>query len=304
VKLVAVMLLLAVATCTAHAGDLHISVRDPRAFGYFIGDTIERTIEIDTGNRMELVPASLPRPGALAYWLDLVAVEHKPSSKAGHEQIRLVYQIFYAALEPKRLDLPGFKLSFRQLQAADTAELVIRDIAPFSFLASPLREIVTPKSEDGALPLRPDAKPSILPTGRARTMVLAWLALAAAAATGLLWYYAVWPFSLWTERPFSRAARRIRAINGDGDDALKRRFLVLHRAIDETAGQRVLAGDLSAFLDRHQAFTSVAPLLMKFFDSSRQAFFRNDTAAARHTLSDHDFTTLTQLLEMRERSGA
>ena len=54
----------------------------------------------------------------------------------------------------------------------------------------------------------------------------------------------------------------------------------LHRAVDDSAGRRVLADDLPTFLDHRPQFKPLAPELSLFFESSRDAFFGADPAAA------------------------
>ena len=92
-----------------------VNIYEPRRFGHFIGDTLERRVEVITSGDTELFTAALPRPGPLTYWLDLVSIEHKSREDNGRRiyDITLKYQIFYSALEAKRLDIPAFPLRFK-----------------------------------------------------------------------------------------------------------------------------------------------------------------------------------------------
>ena len=83
------VLLLAIAAGSAAAEVRAVRAFEPRPFGYFLGDVLERTIEIESGPEDEVVPASLPRTGASNYWLELRAIEvasreegASPSSKS------------------------------------------------------------------------------------------------------------------------------------------------------------------------------------------------------------------------------
>ncbi|GJE62541.1 hypothetical protein MPOCJGCO_4674 [Methylobacterium trifolii] len=57
--------------------------------------------------------ASLPRPGPVAYWLDLraVAVEETRQGDGNRIRLRLTYQSFYAALDARTLEMPGASLA-------------------------------------------------------------------------------------------------------------------------------------------------------------------------------------------------
>ncbi len=50
-------------------------MEEPRNFGYFVGDLIERRASSSRIATIELLAASLPKPGPLNYWLDLTRVE-------------------------------------------------------------------------------------------------------------------------------------------------------------------------------------------------------------------------------------
>jgi mxaA protein len=50
-------------------------------------------------------------------------------------------------------------------------------------------------------------------------------------------------------------------------------MLVLHRAFDATAGRRVFADDLDAFISRHQHFLPLRNRIAAFFEMSRAVFF-------------------------------
>jgi mxaA protein len=44
-----------------------VTVKEPRSFGYFIGDTLQREVDLWLAPGQELDEASLPRPGPLNY---------------------------------------------------------------------------------------------------------------------------------------------------------------------------------------------------------------------------------------------
>ena len=284
----------------ALASSPRLNVGETRPFGYFIGDAIRREVVLRAGPGETLDMASLPRPGPLNYWLELIAADLTTSSEGDDTLYRLslTYQTFYAPLDPRRLSIPAFKL---KLSGAQGVEITVPE---FSFLMSPMRQLFTDKgqSSDSAVALRPDRPAPRLPTGRERTLMLASAVVALAALAGLAWHNAWWPFHWRPARPFTEAARYLRT-NGarlQGAGGYRAALLKLHRAFDLAAGRRVLADDVADFLQQHPEFGHVERL----FASSRQAFFANDVEHARSTMPLPALTQLSTRLGAAERRAA
>src|SRR5690606_32528298 len=130
---------------------------EPRPFGYFLGDTLTRIVEIETGAEDEIVQASLPRTGPSNYWLELRAIEQStaPHGDGSRHTLRLTYQAFYAAIDPRKQTIPATDITVRGPNGNETAT-----IPPFTFIMSPIREIFPEKSGETADTfLRPDAVP-------------------------------------------------------------------------------------------------------------------------------------------------
>ena len=60
-----------------------VEVRTPRPFGYFLGDLVRAQVDIVVEPGFALQAASLPRPGAITYWLDLRTVAVTQASVGG-----------------------------------------------------------------------------------------------------------------------------------------------------------------------------------------------------------------------------
>ncbi len=299
-----------------------VDVHDPRSFGYFIGDILERRVEIKTSGGTELFLESIPRPGPITYWLDLASVDHTERSDGDGKvyEIRLKYQLFYSALEATKLEIPKIPLKFSDQNAAATPEGAgstpdnnkTASIPAFSFLMAPLRDIVLQdlmpgqSSEIGDV-LRPDKQSHTIATsGYLQIFGLAVLA-AILSAAGLSWHYAIWPFEKRAGRPFTNADRQIRDLplgELNEDTAYKRALLILHRAIDESFGRRVFASDISDLLRNRPPFTAFLPKLSRFFESSRLFFFSEDKSAAIREFSVEDVRSLASDLARVERSAA
>jgi len=297
----AVVILLGLALSPAHAAKVYID--EPRPFGHFIGEVVTRTVtvELDPGEE-SVLPASIPRKGPVAYWLELrdIWVDDK-TADGGGLSMRLDYQGFYSALQPKVLDIPGFKLRVRSAGG----ELRAVTVPPAKVLYSPLREIVP--EENPVVPadiLRPDAMAAALPERPHRRSALLAAALVGLLALLLAHRYSLFPFGTRSGRPFTRAARAMRwtTANHEVDDHRYRELLlVVHRAIDEAAGRRVLLTDLDQIARTNAAIDEHRGRVAGFFKASRVAFFSGRTSEAREELPATELQELMDDLAAAER---
>lgn len=275
---------------------------EPRAFGYFLGDTLERTVEIETGPDDEIVPASFPRTGPSNYWLELRAIEQKSEERGDGRlhTLKLTYQTFYAPIDPRKQTVPQIELTIRGPKGSETT------IVPgFTFLMSPLREIFPEKSGETAETfLRPDVKPEMRRSGGLRSGVLALAGLSALLLVLVARDLAWWPFHKRPVRPFSRAVREVgRALAVGGTNGYKAALLALHRAFDTAAGQRLLAADLDGFLTSHPEHGETRPLVERFFAASRAAFFGDAPRQAETGMPPAELKELASALARQERGA-
>ncbi|WP_413205742.1 hypothetical protein [Rhodospirillum sp. A1_3_36] len=253
----------------AVAAEPEIRFEPPREHGWWIGDTLTARAWIAVDGDGAPDPASLPHPGALAYWLDLRAVE---VMKAGEEEgqslyrVTLTYQTFYAPLEPKRLTIPPLPLSFSGEGGPWQVE-----IPSWTFVTSPLREILAPSKPEAMASAPPlediDPAPLVRRTGAAGGLALV-------ALLGLLWHRGIWPFTRLS-RPFSQAARALKGGRWRRGAPLAPRAacVLLHRAFDETLGRRMLADDISSFLSAHPEFSALEEDIRAFHQASRALIY-------------------------------
>ena len=286
---------------TAEVRSVH--TLEPRAFGYFLGDTLERTVEIETGAEDEIVAASLPRIGASNYWLELRSLDLS-STREGDARIhrlRLTYQTFYAPIDPKKVTIPATEITIRGPAGSETAT-----VPSFTFLTSPIREIFPEKSGETAETfLRPDATPGLRRSGNLRSAALALAALSGALLLLLARDMAWWPFSRRPARPFSRAAREIgQAFAKESNGAAyKSALLALHRAFDSTAGQRLLASDVETFLAAHPEYNRNHAEVARFFAASRAVFFGEAQREGEIEFPPADLKGLVATLARQERAA-
>jgi mxaA protein len=283
-----------------------VEVRTPRPFGYFLGDLVHAQVDLVVDAGFKLQSASLPQPGALTYWLDLrdIGVSRTASGDAQRIRLALTYQTFYAALDARALEIPGFTVTFAN-ESDHGATTAKAEVPAWSFNVSPLREIQPPAREDPRSYMRPDgqvgaADPRPLLMGAAGSAALALLAFAG-LARDRTW----WPFRTRRGRPFGLAARRIRALtrHAESGSTYGDALLALHHALDETAGRRLLADDLGDFLARHPAYRGEEPGLGRFFEASRQTFFGPGPNVGSSRFAPDDLAALASRLARAERAA-
>ena len=294
----AILLLLAILSGSAAAQVRSVEVRAPRAFGYVLGDLVEAQADIAVDPGFALQRASLPRPGPVTYWLDLreIGVEER----GGRLRLRLTYQTFYAALDARQLEVPGFSVTLES-GAAGGLTTAKAEIPGWSLGMSPLREIQPEKRDDPVEYLRPDGRTPRLDPLPAERAALAALALAV-LTLALLAYDRAW-FGRRRGRPFARAARALRRLGRDDEGGYREALRLVHRGLDETDGRRVLADDLPGFLARHPAFDAEGTALARFFAASRRAFFGRQVAGARADWPRSELEASLRRLAAAERAS-
>ena len=86
----------------------HLEVKDPRRFGYWIGDVVSREATIVMEAPYVLEQQSLPRPGRMDMWLWLRRVDVEAESRSGRNSYRLTfdYQVLTAPPLLQRINIP------------------------------------------------------------------------------------------------------------------------------------------------------------------------------------------------------
>jgi len=254
----------AVAADAAASAGATLTVDEPRAFGYQVGDVFERRLVVDAPRTQDIDEASLPAPGRRGHAIELRERRwHREASGARtRHEIVLRYQIFHAPPEVTTLEVSPFMLRLRgePRDEALRVEALPVTVAPLVPLA------VSPR--EGLGEWRPDAPPvPIDDTGHRRR-----LAVYALAALLPLWYlgyvYLGVPWAAARQRPFARAWRAQRR----GTDALEA-LRAVHDAINATAGRVVLEADVARFVAEHPRYAAVGGDLARFYALSREALF-------------------------------
>ncbi|RZT93814.1 hypothetical protein [Rivibacter subsaxonicus] len=282
-----------------------LAVEDPRAFGWQIGDKLERRLVllVPPGYRLDL--ESLPTP-AQGSAIELRRVERDGAADDARQTLHLHYQVLRSAPQPALYELPAVRL--RVLAPGAEARVIDLRVDAMPLLVEPMTPIEAPQ-RSGLGELRPDAEPQLLPVARERALLLGCAVVAAL----LLGWLLLWPrMQAWLmrrRRPFARAERAVRlALRGGQEPArIEAAMHALHAAFDAHAGRVLLATDAAA-----QARASAWPVpladdVTRFFEASSRHFFGSvgDSLAGREPgLGATELRDLARRLSAAERQAA
>jgi mxaA protein len=207
-------------------------IDDPRAFGHFIGDRLDRSIEITVPPGFALAPDSLPTPQRVGAWLELQSV--RPQSAVTARGLRLHvdlrYQLVNSPVSLVKTAIPGMTLHF--INGSESFDTTVDE---FPIEVSPLARGT---ADPGLTSMRPSRTPLPIDAG-------GWTWLLAVAAVGAALFMAgasarrllalVRPTG---PGPFDRAHRTLRtlALDDPGVERHRAALRALHRAFDEAAG--------------------------------------------------------------------
>jgi mxaA protein len=246
---------------------------EPRAFGYVVGDLIERQVVLQLPQAMTLPAEALPRPGRIDAWLALRHAQLQGS------ELRLTYQMIGAPAAVRTITLPS--LALQPLGAAHPIE-----IPEYQVTAGPLTpELVA------ATPGLPELQPDRVPVRADLTSAMARVAAMATLFALLLFLaYALRhpELAFWRRRgPFRTAWLALRKLRSADGAASRVAFEHLHAAFNAAAGRAVFGSDLAPLFAAQPALTALRVEIELFFAWSRETFFAgSDPALATPRLAD------------------
>lgn len=244
-------------------------VDTPRPFGYVIGDEIKQRIIVEARQGLDLQYSSLPAKGTINRWLELNKVKiNKSKTKKGalHYQIDLTYQLFYAPLEVKMLDLPKFTLQF-----GTSTE---KEVPRWNFTAAPLRELAIRK-DNGKEYMRANSATPLVDNSAIMTRLYLFLFIACCLATYLAWLYGLLTF-LPKYQLFKRPSRQLSQLSGDD---LANMLSIMHGALNKLNGKPLFQHKVADFYRRFPNYHQLDKELNWFFDYSNQHFFNPESQA-------------------------
>jgi mxaA protein len=235
---------------------------EPRAFGYTVGDVLQRRVLLQWQEGLAPDLSSLPqtrRPGQ--------ALELRAARLDGHE-LRLEYQVFLAPSEVRTLEMPPLQLRF----AGPAGERFLR-IDAWPVTVAPLVPVeVSPR--EGLGELRPDAPPPAIGTAARQLRLALYGGALALLLAYLLHVYVGLPWWGRRRRPFAMAWRAMRRLPAVQPPPQRREaFRLIHQALNRSAGEVLFEAGLPGFLARHPRFAPLRDDLAGFFRRSSDEFF-------------------------------
>lgn len=256
------------------AGPVQLDARvtEPRAYGHFVGDRIERDIRISVPPGLRLDPDSLPLAGQRGAPIELRELEWQPEDGVQH-RLRLRYQVFVSPPQVRTYELAPIRLRF----VGEPREQELRlDAWPVT-VAPLVPPQVSPRVGLGEQ--QPDAPPVLADTRDYRQRAGLYGLLLALGLGYLSTVYLALPV-LRRRRPYGRAWALIAGLPDRVDAAGWRAAAqALHEALNESAGQVMFEPGLEAYLQRRPQYRPLRAELQAFFEASRRGFFAAETAA-------------------------
>jgi mxaA protein len=250
----------------AHGATLQAVTEEPRAFGYQVGDVVQRRITVEVPDGLVLDENSLPRPGARGTALELRALRRSAGTQ--RLQIELDYQVFLSPTAVRTLELPPLTLRY---DGTPRAQEVRIDAWPVT--VAPLVPVeVSPRTGLGEL--QPDAAPPLIDTLARRWRLLGLCTFLAALLAYLGFVY--FGLSWWgaQRRPFSLAWRQL---NANAALPWREACQHLHGALNASAGEVLFEHGVDGFTSKRPAFAPLKEDIVRFLRLSQREFFEGGT---------------------------
>ncbi|MGD9835615.1 MAG: hypothetical protein AB7U92_22930, partial [Piscinibacter sp.] len=272
--LLALVLTLAAAAQAADDTVLRIDAEEPRAYGYQVGDHLQRRVVVHVPSGWTLDETSLPQPGGRGLALELRSVQRSVETVVGGQrlQLDLDYQVFLAPAAPRTVEIGAHRLRFA---VAGRVEEALIEAWPVTI--APLVQVDAP-TRRGLGEMQPDRPPLRVDTAAPRGRLTVYAVLAALLAAGLALAYLGPPWRAARNRPFGRAWRQLRGLPAQPDDARWRQACVaLHEALNRSAGEVLFERGLDDFVQRQAGFAPLRDDLQRFLRKTSAQFFGGAT---------------------------
>ena len=255
---------------------IKVTTIDPaRDVGYTVGDTLSRTVILETPRSLDLLETSLPIAGndkkrrgkGSGIEVREATLERSRRGDKNIYTLRLTYQIFATNVVARPAALPPEFVKF-----GGKGENFDFRIPSWSFRISPLAvygSVVVERDMSGFRgPLKLDSQSPRLAL---------WVLLGVLAAS-LLGLFYVLGSVVWLPRmggPFARALRDLKKLPATAD-GLAEGITRMHQAFNASAGRSVF--DRAGFLAQKPGFAPISTEIERFFSLSRAVFFEPNAA--------------------------
>lgn len=268
---------LLLAGAAAQAQVVRVDADEPRAYGYHVGDLVERRVVVHVPAGWTLDRGSIPQPGGRGRSIELRRVDHREQGESGgtRHELQLQYQVFLAPSVVRTLETASFRLRVQGPGRQEEAR-----VEGWPVTVAPLVPVeVSPRRGLGEW--QPDAPVPRVPTAPMEQRLVLWGALAALVALGLALAYAGPPWRAWRSQPFGRAWRSLRGLPAQPADAdWLAACRTLHEALNATAGEVLFEGGVARFVAAKPGFQALHDDLVRFLRLSRAQFFGGAPRAA------------------------
>jgi mxaA protein len=242
---------------------------EPRAYGYFVGDVLQRRVWLTWPAGWSLDLSSLPKVRRPGQAIELRAVQ------LDGQELRLDYQVFLAPKAVRMLEIAPMRLRF----AGPGGEAFVR-IDAWPVTVAPLVPVdVSPRVGLGEM--QPDIMPPAIATQARRQRLWLYAAVLLLGGLYLLQVYVGLPWWGRQQRPFAQAWRALRRLPADlSTPQWHGAMRLVHEALNATAGEVVFEGGLTGFVADQPRFAPLQDALAGFFSRSHDTFFSGHGAEA------------------------
>ena len=267
----------ALAAEPAGTGVLGAKASEPRAFGYQVGDTVERNIAVHVPAGLVLDETTVPRPGVRGKAIELQRVTRHSEPEAGgtRHELLLSYQVFLSPPEVRTIEIAPFVLHFTgqprdQDLRVEAWPLTVSPLMPVE--ASPRR---------GLGELRPDVPPPLIDARPGHHRLLAYGGLILLLLAYLAHVHLGLPWWARRHRPFGNAWRALRGLPAHAPATEWRAaFQRMHEALNLAAGEVLFEHGVDRFVAAQPRYAGLRSELLEFFQRSRSQFFAQGGPAA------------------------
>lgn len=244
-----------------------ISLTNPSASnGIRIGDILQRVVEVDVPDGVQLPKTSLPMKGDNRNGIELQDIAVESSKKGSHQRylITISYQVFANANYPVVMQLPA-----EHFILTGSSQALSVDIPAWHFWYSPLVSAGIKNARDQ---LQPQYKATLLDLNTHHRKLLMWVVVLAVGAFGLIYVNADKRWLPFMGGVFAKAHRRIKQLSKQ-QEAEKVALMYLHQAFNQTYGANLFADEVDTFLLQHPKFAKLKQEINTFFKESNLSLF-------------------------------
>jgi mxaA protein len=244
-----------------------LQVKNPeRSIGYFVGDIIQRSVELEVTPPYTLVHGALPVKGMMRQGIELRDIrltETKSSDKIRY-RLELSYQVFSRSNFAQKIALPQETLKF-----SNAGKAISATVPAWQFRVSPIAAHGEVYIEQDMSPYR---GPMLVGFGYLKPLLAVSLGLVVISLFGLIYMHGDTAWFPGMGGPFAASYRNISSLS-EHPESLQAGVASMHHAFRLTFGETLFPERLDQFIKKYPAFLSIKPEIDAFFDISNQVLY-------------------------------